>query len=304
MKSRSRIPGLARLVAALAAALLLAAAGPAWAVDGVLEINQTCAVQTGCFAGDSAGLPVTIDASGSYRLTGSLTLADSNAVGISISASAVDVAIDLNGFGIACSSCAAPGSGFGIVTADPGSRVAVANGFVRGVGAAGILLLGPSRVDRVIASECWGVGIEVGDESIVTHSVARGNGASGIAGGDGCHLSRNVASGNGGYGILAAGCVLTQNAVTGNAVGLTVTGGTVADNVVESNTATGIVGISSIVRGNSVRSNGGYGLDPSGSTAYAENTFLNNNGGNANPQVGAGAIEIGPNVCGGDTTCP
>ena len=35
-------------------------ASPALAVDGVLEINQTCAVLTGCFAGDIPGFPVTI----------------------------------------------------------------------------------------------------------------------------------------------------------------------------------------------------------------------------------------------------
>ena len=39
---------------------------PAIASDGVLEINQTCAVQTGCFSGDVAGFPVTISTSGSY----------------------------------------------------------------------------------------------------------------------------------------------------------------------------------------------------------------------------------------------
>ncbi len=52
--------------------LILALAGPALAVDGVAEINQTCAVQTGCFGGDAAGYPVTIDgtAGTSYRLTG------------------------------------------------------------------------------------------------------------------------------------------------------------------------------------------------------------------------------------------
>jgi hypothetical protein len=31
--------------------LFLTLATPALAVDGVLEINQTCAVETGCFAG-------------------------------------------------------------------------------------------------------------------------------------------------------------------------------------------------------------------------------------------------------------
>ena len=52
--------------------LLFALATPALAVDGVLEINQTCAVQTGCFAGDSPGFPVTITQPGSYRLTSNL----------------------------------------------------------------------------------------------------------------------------------------------------------------------------------------------------------------------------------------
>ena len=39
----------------LAPLLLLTLAIPAFASDGVLEINQTCAVNTGCFAGDTAG---------------------------------------------------------------------------------------------------------------------------------------------------------------------------------------------------------------------------------------------------------
>ena len=37
----------------LYALLLLALAGPALAVDGVAEISQTCAVETGCFSGDA-----------------------------------------------------------------------------------------------------------------------------------------------------------------------------------------------------------------------------------------------------------
>jgi hypothetical protein len=50
----------------------------AYAAEGIAEINQTCAVQTGCFAGDSPGFPVTIDGSagGSYRLTSDLSVAD------------------------------------------------------------------------------------------------------------------------------------------------------------------------------------------------------------------------------------
>lgn len=43
--------------------------------------------------------------------------------------------------------------------------------------------------------------------------------------------------------------------------------------------------------------------DTSGTTAYQGNRFDNNNGGNANPEV-SGGVEIGGNVCAGNTTCP
>ena len=80
--------------------MLLLLTAPALASDGVLEINQTCAVETGCFSGDTAGFPVTISASGSYRLTGNLDL---NAEGVNVSGVAVSapaVTIDLGGFQI------------------------------------------------------------------------------------------------------------------------------------------------------------------------------------------------------------
>jgi hypothetical protein len=63
--------------------LLLVVASRAVAIDGVLEINQTCAVNTGCFAGDAPGFPVTISATGSYELTSNLTATANNTDGIS-----------------------------------------------------------------------------------------------------------------------------------------------------------------------------------------------------------------------------
>ncbi len=89
----------------LIALLLLALTGPALATDGVAEINQTCAVQTGCFSGDTAGYPVTIDgtAGRSYRLTGDLIVPDENTDGIKVSTPSVT--IDLNGFEIVRSGC-------------------------------------------------------------------------------------------------------------------------------------------------------------------------------------------------------
>jgi hypothetical protein len=57
-------------------------------------------VNIGCFSGDAAGLPVTINgaAGRSYRLTGDLTVPDENTNGIVVSAN--DIGIDLNNFAI------------------------------------------------------------------------------------------------------------------------------------------------------------------------------------------------------------
>ncbi len=66
--------------------------------DGVVEINQVCAVQTGCLSGDAAGFPVTIDRPGSYRLTSDL-LADAAPVEV-IDIQSDFVTLDLGGFQI------------------------------------------------------------------------------------------------------------------------------------------------------------------------------------------------------------
>jgi hypothetical protein len=81
--------------------VLAALAAPALAGDGVLEINQTCAVKTGCFSGDTAGFPVTISAAGSYLLTSNLVVPDENKSGLPFASSTVsNVSIDLGAFEI------------------------------------------------------------------------------------------------------------------------------------------------------------------------------------------------------------
>ena len=91
--------------------LTLALALPAFAVDGVVEINQTCAVNTGCFSGDAAGFPVTISQTGSYRLTSDLSQTTTTNHTIHITNTAQNVTIDLNGFSIqGPNSCSGGGS--------------------------------------------------------------------------------------------------------------------------------------------------------------------------------------------------
>ena len=55
---------------ALGVALLLGLAGPLYAVEGVIDINQARALAGGVTPGDTPGFPVTVSQSGSYRLTG------------------------------------------------------------------------------------------------------------------------------------------------------------------------------------------------------------------------------------------
>ncbi len=107
----------------------------AFASDGVLEINQACAVTGGCFAGDSAGYPVTIDGSAgrSYKLTGDI----GGVIGLNtnvIEISANDITINLAGFRIICTTddpviafCSDldSGSGSGIIVDDVELRTGV-----------------------------------------------------------------------------------------------------------------------------------------------------------------------------------
>ena len=100
-----------RRMCALSIALVAAmAAASAGAADGVSEINQARALAGGVTPGDVPGFPVTIDASGSYRLTGDLTAPDLDTTAIGVTAD--DVTIDLNGFAIiGPNDCTDPGFG-------------------------------------------------------------------------------------------------------------------------------------------------------------------------------------------------
>ncbi len=159
----------------LALALLtVVVALPVFATDGVVEINQTCAVNTGCFPGDSAGFPVTISSPGSYILTGTLFIIDPGADGIRISAD--NVSINVNGF-----SLVGPGSGSGNGIIASGSRTVVRNGFVEGFGNAGIET-GPHSLVRDCHLIDNGTGLQLGSGTGYVGNNVQGNGT-GVSGG-------------------------------------------------------------------------------------------------------------------------
>ncbi len=174
------------------ALLTLALTLPVFAGDGRLEINQTCALSpSGCFAGDSAGFPVTVSASGSYVLTSVLAMPDENTTGLEINAD--NVTVDLNGFGIegpvTCSGtsgsvvCSAIGAGLGVrASAVPAAQsLEVRNGFVSGVGSTGVRLNDNSVARNLRIENCGRDGVLAGTGSLVLDSTIRGVGDTGVS---------------------------------------------------------------------------------------------------------------------------
>ena len=250
----------ARRSAARAAALLLAWASPALAVDGVIEINQAIALVGGVTATDAPGFPVTIDAPGSYRLTGNLLITGPSD-GIALEAS--NVSLDLNGFEIR-----GPGTGSGTgimgIGMIGGFYQQVENGSVRDMGNNGVALGDRSHVENVRAVHNGAAGIFAGVDSLIIANIAMWNGEEGIRTTDSSVIHGNVTTFNTGAGISTFGvCNIIENNVTINKMGGIVAQGqsVIERNTVVANTGGGIqAGINSRVSGNASMGNEGNGI--------------------------------------------
>lgn len=179
--------------------LLLGLSSPVVAVDGVVLINQTKALNGNVTPGDTAGFPVTLSKAGSYTLAGNLTVPDVNTTAVKITVD--NVSLDLNGFTI---SNAGPHTFAGTGAGVDGStvlNVTVTNGSVRFMGRGGIFLGHLARVEKVQAIGNFFDGIFVGTNSIVSGNIANGNGDSGIDAGDASIVSNNTVRFNGDVGI-------------------------------------------------------------------------------------------------------
>jgi hypothetical protein len=325
--------------------LLFALAGPSLAVDGVLEINQTCAVQTGCFAGDTAGFPVTISTAGSYRLTGNL---ETTLVMVSVQAD--NVTVDLNGFDM---SCEPPGFNFLAIGGSAAFKT-IRNGSIScdapsGSGGSAIELTGSGTTLEslrigvfngtptvtlgwgcVIKNADWRFeltdpGVVIGDGCLISESRISGSGlGTGIIAGVRTRVENSDIYGFNGAISVGRGSVLAGNTFRSAEGALFASDSVIKDNTFPYWSYRAISGSHNVVEGNLVSASGNVAiecanctvinnvvrdsrsfalLDSSGATGYSGNQFENNNGGNANPQV-SGGIEIGTNVCGGDTICP
>jgi len=281
--------------------LFLTLATPALATDGVLEINQTCAVRTGCFSGDAAGFPVTIDGTAggsSFRFTSDLRVPDLNTTGIEIGQGAHAVDIDMNGFNLGRDGCevnsceAASGNGHGIGgPAIGGIQVTVRNGRIFNMGLFGVQLNDLARVLGVSVTRCGaggidapspgaiiegnqvvqnlGPGISVGSESIVSKNIVTNNGGPGIVCGLTCLISENILQHNTGWQIQAR----AATKISGNSIQLLVSG-----------------------TGEAIR-----GTGSNGAVIYRDNVITRQSGG---ALIFSNTFNAGGNVCNYSLTCP
>jgi parallel beta helix pectate lyase-like protein len=251
--------------------LLAALSTAAYGVDGVVLIDQNRALAGNVTPGDAPGFPVSITQPGSYKLSGILTVPDTNTDGIVISAD--HVTIDLNGFAIlgsaVCSSAGCSptsGQGDGIETSGPTyDNITVRNGTIQGMGGSGLNLFGSSLLVEYLhvrSNSARGMQIFSGSEG--TPSVVR----------------HNIVEQNGGVGIILSA-------------------GLVSDNIVNANNQTGIFVGKAIVVGNFFSRNHGFGLIGDTKMVYYRNLFSDNMLGSA-----SSGRSLGGNVCDGALNCP
>jgi len=215
--------------------ILLAFAPAALAVDGTVLINQSTITNglTGCPTGGR--FPIVICQSGSYRLSGNLTVPDANTDAIHINAD--NVSLDLNGFAIlgpaTCQAgtfpvhCSVTGFGFGIVSDN--NNISVSNGAVNGMGGSGIGLFGVGvRIDGLrVANNADVFGAAIGANfADISNCTVTTNAGDGIFLGAGT-LSLNFIGFNDGNGIISPSAV---EGVTALKPGLVASNNTVFQN--------------------------------------------------------------------------
>lgn len=230
------------------AVVMIAAFAPltAFAVDGVVLINQANALAGNVTPGDTPGFPVTISQSGSYKLSSNLTIADPFGTAILIRAD--NVTLDLNGFTIlgpsvcnghgatATTTCTVSNTESVGIDAGEQNGIKVLNGYIRGMGFVGLVALGDIHVEGINAS-FNASGIQA--TGVIVHNIMNYNLFVGLNGGG--VVQNNVANGNQ-IGFLAG-------------LGLE---GVVVNNTANFNSGYGFFGQTgtTVVSGNSAKGNG------------------------------------------------
>jgi len=174
--------------------------------DGVILIDQRRALAGNITPGDDPGFPVTISASGSYRLASNLTV-PTGLTGILIKAD--HVTLDLNGFIIRGRLEEGTGNPDGISDDDrPVQGVTIRNGTIAGF-RRGVALATSEEIDvaGITVTDSHDrspdAAIMVGDYSKITESKVYRNRAGGINCRSDCTIRQNIVFANAGWGIAA-----------------------------------------------------------------------------------------------------
>lgn len=294
--------------------VLLAATGvTAHASDGHLEINQTCAVETGCFPGDDPDFPVTIASSGSYRLTSNLDLSALSPATTAVQIEVPAVHLNLAGFEIVgattCSgsgaaiTCNPIGAGKGVEFFSTSVGSSVRNGAVRGFNNG--ISANPEglRISDVTTMHNSNDGISSAASAVINNSVAMQNGGDGFDGDAGSVFRGLMAMGNGingieidGPGGLAESCVSRGN----GADGFWLAAGASARGVAASNNADDgiqLVGAGATVEYATVTGNNDNGIEATDGSAVKFVSAVSNSGAGFVLGVGSG---FGANVSNGN----
>jgi hypothetical protein len=295
---------------------VLAVAQPAVAVDGVIEINGVQAAEGGITAGDSAGYPITLSTPGSYVLTSDLVQIDPNLHVIQVTSD--HVSIDLNGFSIrgpnvntvtltssyvTSVTCGQSGSGSGIHSDNLYTRVW--NGTVTGMAAGGIRLDNHSTARDLIVQDSCGRGVEVGYHGLVRHVIVTENASYGLYVWDKSIVESCTASDNGATGIYVNRDSIVRHctAYRNKGAGIDASFRSIIQTCTASlNNADGLIvrGWTRIIDCN-INANDGRPISTPGQGA---NVYSGCNINNNNTAMGPQVIELPPNACDGNTTCP
>lgn len=288
--------------------------------DGALEINQDCALNTGCFDGDSAGFPVTISGSilptSSFRLTSNLDVSGEtvpeDVTAIHVFASP-GVAIDLNGLTIigpntctgtdgAALSCTHLASGLlnGLgIRGDSG--MTVRNGFIRGMGGRGIFCNANCRLLDLHVQFSGREGAAIGSNAQVQRVRFFRNADGGLLAADGAAVVSVAAEDNAGYGVSVSrsGVVKDVTAMENGSHGIIAGAATViTDSTARSNFGNGIEASGSLLRSNTALTNQGHGINMNSTAVAQSNASWSNAGIELN-----GGNQMGDNWC-DNALCP
>lgn len=238
---RTSRPALRRTLFALGATAALGAVQATTLADGAVALSQEAALAGNVTPGDATGFPVTINRSGTYRLTGNLIVpAGLDAIRIT---NQVEATIDLNGFSIvgaaSCSmtvNCAVNNGTAGVRISGAQAHATVINGNLRGFTAhaingtsatvdnvrvsnnAGGIRVNYLVAQRVAATSNSGFGIDAA-YSLISDSRAMQNGSDGMRSAFGV-IRDSLSSSNQGAGLQINGNTMTQtNSLPLNAKG-------------------------------------------------------------------------------------